>query len=117
MGAFEACPGDVNGDGMVEISDMTSLLGCFGMPCTGNCCLADFNCDGTVEIGDLTILLAHFGAPCPSFFAFVGGGIGEESMNASTSSDPLTEWLRSATPEEVIAWWQAGMPPIGEDDR
>ncbi len=116
MGAFEACPGDVNGDGMVEISDMTALLACFGMACAGDCCLADINCDGTVEIGDLTILLSHFGAPCGSFFGLVGGG-GEESMNAANSLDPLSEWLRSATPEEVLDWWYAGMPPVGGDER
>ena len=54
------CPGDITGDGVVSTSDLTELLGNFGMavpPGTGG----DFNEDGAVTTSDLTFLLGEFG--------------------------------------------------------
>jgi probable HAF family extracellular repeat protein len=53
-------PGDANGDGRVDINDLTIVLGNFGR--TGmTWSQGDFTLDGTVEINDLTIVLANFG--------------------------------------------------------
>ncbi|MBI5863663.1 MAG: hypothetical protein HZB38_03970 [Planctomycetes bacterium] len=119
MGAYEEClAGDIDGNGRVELSDLTQLLACFGlMACNSAppCCIADIAgpssaCfDGAVDISDLALLLGQFGLVCPSERLTIGGG--EESMMGG--SDPLTEWLRSAAPEDVLDWWYAGMPPIG----
>lgn len=59
-----ACPGDVNGDGVVDLADLTILLGSFGL--AGNVSLmdGDLNLDGTVDLADLTELLSNFGASC-----------------------------------------------------
>ncbi len=57
-----ACPGDVNGDGIRDISDLGLFLAAFGLPAT-NC--ADINGDGVVDISDLGLFLAGFGVPCP----------------------------------------------------
>ena len=53
-------PGDVNGDGQVTITDLSSLLASFGSTVTPNTG-ADFNGDGSVTISDLATLLANFG--------------------------------------------------------
>ncbi len=52
----EASPGDLNGDGVVDGSDLTLLLAGWG---SGG--PADLNNDGTVNGSDLTILLANWG--------------------------------------------------------
>lgn len=57
-------PGDVNGDGVVDLSDLTLLLSSFGQ-CNGDAgylAAADFDGTGCVELGDLTILLGNYGA-------------------------------------------------------
>lgn len=55
-------PGDVNGDGVVDLSDLAQLLAAFGT-CTGHPDYdpdADLNEDGCVELGDLATVLANF---------------------------------------------------------
>jgi hypothetical protein len=49
------CPGDYNGDGVVDGADLTILLGDWG----GGA--ADLNGDGIVDGADLTILLGNWG--------------------------------------------------------
>ncbi len=56
------CPGDVNGDGIRDISDLGLFLAAFGLPAT-NC--ADIDGNGVVDISDLGLFLAGFGVPCP----------------------------------------------------
>ena len=73
MGAYEFpgialdClrPGDVNGDGTVDVLDLIELLLSFGASCEDVCCLADFDLSGTVDVLDLIELLLVFGAMCP----------------------------------------------------
>ena len=53
-------PGDANGDGKVDINDLTIVLSHFGQ--TGQVwSTGDFTGDGKVDINDLTIVLSHFG--------------------------------------------------------
>lgn len=58
------CPGDVDGSGAVDITDLGTLLSNFGLsgatPEQG-----DLTGDGLVDISDLGVLLANFGATCP----------------------------------------------------
>ena len=54
------CPGDLNGDGIVDTADLGVLLGQFG---TANS-LADINGDGVVDTADLGILIGAFGTSC-----------------------------------------------------
>jgi hypothetical protein len=51
--------GDLNGDGVVNVSDLLALLGAWGQ-CAGTC-PADLNEDGIVNVSDLLILLANWG--------------------------------------------------------
>ena len=52
-------PGDANGDGTVDINDLTIVLANFGN--TAAWSQGDFTGDGTVDINDLTIVLANYG--------------------------------------------------------
>lgn len=57
------CAADVNGDQLVNGSDLSVLLSQFGQSVpsgTG----ADINADGSVNGSDLSVLLAEFGLPC-----------------------------------------------------
>lgn len=58
------CPGDVNGDGIVDLTDLTILLANFGR--VGDVSLMDGNLDqdNDVDLGDLTELLSNFGNDC-----------------------------------------------------
>ena len=55
------CPADVNGDGVVNIDDLFSVLAAWG-PC--DACPEDINDDGVVNIDDIFAVLAEWG-PCP----------------------------------------------------
>jgi serralysin len=54
------CPGDLDGDGRVDLSDLALLLGCLSRG--ENCGDADY--DGDTDQGDLAVVLANFGKPC-----------------------------------------------------
>jgi hypothetical protein len=59
----QTCPGDLDGDHAVGVSDLAILLSNYGM--TGMTYAdGDLDGDGDVDIGDLAALLAIYGSPC-----------------------------------------------------
>ena len=56
------CPGDLDGDNLVGVSDILQLLGSFG--CSGPCGPPDVNADGAVNVTDVLFLLGLFGSSC-----------------------------------------------------
>jgi len=56
----EGCPGDVDGDGDTDLSDLGILLADWG--CTQNC-KGDLDGDDDTDCGDLGMLLADWGCP------------------------------------------------------
>ncbi len=68
MGPFESLgavspdlsPADLNGDGVVNSSDLAIILGTWGM-CETECCPGDLNLDGAVDSTDLAFLLGLWG--------------------------------------------------------
>ena len=56
--ASEACEGDINGDGEVNVEDLLVLIGAWG----GDDPAADIDGNGTVGVGDLLLLIAAWGA-------------------------------------------------------
>ena len=54
------CEEDVNGDGMVGVSDILAVIDSWGV-CDG--CAADINQDGLVDVSDLLIVIGNWG-PC-----------------------------------------------------
>lgn len=68
MGAFEfqghSCPGEVNGDGRVDLADLALLLAEFGQD--GGLLESDQDHDRDVDLTDLALVLANFGAACPN---------------------------------------------------
>ena len=70
-GVESLLPGDANGDGKVDINDLTVVLAHYGQ--TGMAwAQGEFTGDGTVDINDLTIVLAHYGQ---SFGSSSAGGL------------------------------------------
>lgn len=63
-GGSEPCPGDVDDDGDVDLSDLAVLLSNFGRTDASRA-EGDFDGDADVDLSDLAILLGSFGAACP----------------------------------------------------
>jgi YVTN family beta-propeller protein len=59
-----ACPGDMNGDRVVNTADLTAFLGIFGATVTPGV-PGDFDGNGSVNTADLTFFLGNFGGSCP----------------------------------------------------
>ena len=62
LGAPAPCPGDTNGDGVVNFTDLNTLLGSFGL--SGDAIPGDVNHDGVVNFADLNDVLSNFGGQC-----------------------------------------------------
>jgi len=61
IAACEAdCPGDVNGDGAVDLNDLNLVLVNFGQTTSEG----DANGDGVVDLNDLNLVLVNFGTSC-----------------------------------------------------
>ncbi len=66
---YDTCPADINGDEIVDLTDLLILLGQWG-PCPEECkpgpetCEGDVNCDCFVDVLDLLAMLGRWG-PCP----------------------------------------------------
>lgn len=116
MGAFEdpQCPGELDADRDVDISDLAIMLSCFGQNCfdTTGCCLADLDCDDdNIDISDMSLLLSHFGTSCNQSPGLDRGDSGAESTGTlDLGSEEMTFWILSAGPAELLTWYAAGMP-------
>ncbi|MFK7962182.1 MAG: hypothetical protein AB8G96_16850 [Phycisphaerales bacterium] len=60
------CPPDLSGNGVVDFTDITSLLAAFGECPDAGPCPADLNGDDVVGFEDLLQVLSAFGFVCPS---------------------------------------------------
>ena len=88
-------PGDANGDGRVDVNDLTIVLSNFGR--TGMVwSQGEFTGDGTVDVNDLTIILINFGTttavgvapvpepPCAVLLGLAAAGLLAAARRAST---------------------------------
>lgn len=57
-------PGDLNVDGDVDLSDLSTLLANFGVGSGATLATGDVDGDGDVDLTDLSSLLANFGLFC-----------------------------------------------------
>jgi hypothetical protein len=62
--AAAPCPGDVNGDRVVDLSDLAILLAHFGTLSGATLADGDLDGDGDVDLADLAQLLGSFGTNC-----------------------------------------------------
>lgn len=62
--AAGSCPGDLDGNGAVELQDLATLLAHFGQPSGAGAADGDIDGDGDVDLQDLASLLGQFGATC-----------------------------------------------------
>jgi hypothetical protein len=58
------CPGDLDGDGLVSLGDLTTLLSNYGTQSGATPGQGDSDSDGDVDLTDLTELLSQFGTTC-----------------------------------------------------
>jgi len=58
LGDVEPIPGDVNGDGVVNVTDLLIMISDWG-PCAG--CPTDVNNDGYVNVTDILIAISNWG--------------------------------------------------------
>lgn len=61
---YDPCIGDLNHDGVVDLSDLAALLANFGVTSGMTYEDGDIDSDGDVDLGDLAALLANFGVTC-----------------------------------------------------
>ena len=57
-------PGDLNGDGVADLSDWDLFVECMDGPDNATrpeCAMADINCDGVVDLRDVRIFQLSFG--------------------------------------------------------
>ncbi|MGP1309600.1 MAG: hypothetical protein ACTS27_05325 [Phycisphaerales bacterium] len=62
VGCAAFCPGDTNGDGVVNFADLSAVLSTYGQ--TGEALPGDVDGDGTVTFSDLNAVLSAFGVEC-----------------------------------------------------
>jgi len=78
-------PGDINGDGFVNVLDLIDLLICFGQPALPDCEAEDLNDDGVVNVLDMIEVLINFGA---GDFPECNDGNDNDLDNMTDSADP-----------------------------
>lgn len=57
--------GDRNGDGQVDLIDLSQVLADYGCTSIGVPCAGDLNYDGVTDLVDLQTVLVQFGSSCP----------------------------------------------------
>jgi serine protease AprX len=65
LAAYSACPGDLDGDTDVDLSDLSILLANYGTTSGAAYEEGDLDGDGDVDLTDLSELLAVYGTTCP----------------------------------------------------
>lgn len=58
------CPGDVNGDNRVDLSDLSLLLSNYGLLSGATRGQGDLTGDGRVDLSDLSAVLSQYGNAC-----------------------------------------------------
>ena len=62
--SMSPCPGDANGDRIINFADLNIVLGNFGQTGAPGSVPGDVNGDGVVNFADLNIVLSAFGTEC-----------------------------------------------------
>jgi uncharacterized membrane protein len=60
----QPCDGDANGDGTVDVNDISFVLFRLGDPCGAPGCDGDANNDGVIDVNDISYVLFRLGNPC-----------------------------------------------------
>lgn len=67
------CPGDVNGNRRVGLSDIAGIISCWGLPAACNPG-ADQSGDGLIGLADVAVVLTNWGCCCPGAVPACGPG-------------------------------------------
>lgn len=82
--------GDINGDNIVNVLDLSALLTGYGTKTAAD----DVNGDGTVNVLDLSVVLSHYGKTVPT----------EPPVSGIWSSAYYPGWLQSFYPLSSLPW-------------
>lgn len=122
---IEACPTDLDNDGVTGVNELLMMLGGWGAGAQGP---PDFDGSGIVDIGDLLILLGVWG-PCPRFAGCGPGGGACFAANGTPGCNEvsccetvcavmpdccITEWDAACAAEAVVACGQCGEAGAGD---
>ncbi len=58
------CPGDLDNDADVDLSDLGVVLASYGCTSSTGPCAGDIDADGDVDLSDLGVVLVAYGRPC-----------------------------------------------------
>ncbi|MCH2148054.1 MAG: dockerin type I domain-containing protein [Phycisphaerales bacterium] len=73
------CPGDANGDGVVDVTDLLAVIYDWGVCDPEGVCSGDLNGDGLANVDDLLMVIANWGTSCDG--ELFGGCTGDEDVN------------------------------------
>ncbi len=101
-GETRGCPGDINGDGAVDLGDLAILLAAYDT-CAGDPLYnpdADLDDSGCVGLGDLASLLAVYGTTCPD--SIVETELAGNTLNRYPYFEYVRAFNENATVEVAI---------------
>jgi hypothetical protein len=92
-------PGDLNGDGVINVFDLSIFLSHWNQ--SGSGLAEDFNNDGNVNVFDLSIMLSNYGK---SVSNSNGGytGVCDKTINPSTTSGAIAAAESGMSPGQVL---------------
>ena len=117
-GSGSDCPGDLDGDGDIDLSDLAALLAAYGTVAgdTNYNPDADLDADGDVDLSDLAALLAVYGTTCPEDQDTLIIRILTDSYALETTWDLYEQGgglIASGDPDEnnTLFEWEVGLDP------
>lgn len=60
----EGCPGDLDGDGVIDLDDLATIFSNYGTASGATPEDGDIDGDGDVDLLDLAYVISEFGVPC-----------------------------------------------------
>jgi hypothetical protein len=110
LGIFPTTPGDANGDGTVNVSDLSLLAANYGKTSGATWAMGDFNDDSAVNVSDLSVLAANYDSSAANETSWAdayaqafGATDSTDTSSNDSSSDEATSTVCSSLGLSLIA--------------